>query len=390
MRVTSLSGRVVGVLARLEWRGAYVMLWAMVEVSIDPDGVDRVADRLDEAATEILALRKRASALGVAGVASGLGSVIAWAEGTAAALRVAADIGRRGAGGDGSRALSLFGLVAPGAVSPERQAGLLGELQQTMLDAENAEPVDRAHVVRDYFAGLTAQERSWLTVNAPDAVGGLDGAPSEMRFAANRVLIERALAHEKAKLAATPDDANDPDLAKLRNRVRQLEGFLVTSPTVAHNLVSGAQETRLSGRQFLLFDDFGDGKAAEVLGDLDGAQDVAVIVPGITNRIDNFSSLIKDGAALLDAASSLGKLHEAVLVWLGYDTPEFGDSPVADAAEVAGPQLAAFRAGLDIPPTARTTMLAHSYGTLVASKALQDGAAFDNVVFVDIPARLTK
>ena len=375
----------VGVRTGLGPGGAYGMLCAMGEVSIDPDRVDRVADRLDEKATETIALRKRASVLGVAGVASGLSSVIAWAEGTAAALRVAADIGRGGAAGNGLQALSLYGLVAPGTVSAQRQAGLLGALQQTMLDAESSGPVARARAVRDYFAGLTPQERSWLAVNAPDAVGGLDGAPSVMRFAANRVLIERALANETAKLAATPDDANDPDLAKLRNRVRQLEGFLAVTPSGKGDMATGARVPRLSGRQFLLFDDFGDGKAAEVLGDLDGAQDVAVTVPGITNRLDNFNLLIKDGTALMRAASSRRKAGNAVVVWLGYDTPELGDSAVTGAAEVAGPQLAAFRAGLDIPPTARTTMLAHSYGTLVASKALQDGAVFDNVVFMGSP-----
>jgi alpha-beta hydrolase superfamily lysophospholipase len=38
-----------------------------------------------------------------------------------------------------------------------------------------------------------------------------------------------------------------------------------------------------------------------------------------------------------------------------------------------------------VRPDAATTLLAHSYGTLVSSKALQGGAEFDRVAFMGSP-----
>lgn len=58
----------------------------MVDVAITPEAVDALANRLNEKATEAIALRKRAQALGAGSILDGLGAVTVWAEGTAQAL----------------------------------------------------------------------------------------------------------------------------------------------------------------------------------------------------------------------------------------------------------------------------------------------------------------
>src|SRR5690606_7814228 len=75
----------------------------------------------------------------------------------------------------------------------------------------------------------------------------------------------------------------------------------------------------------------------------------------------------------------------AVITWLGYDTPEFGDSVLPAKAEAGAPALHSFRAGLEAAKGAKFALFAHSYGTLLASKALQQGTPFDSVVFMGSP-----
>lgn len=352
----------------------------MTPRAIDPDAVDRLADVLLEKATETIALRKRAAALGAGAAAAPLTAVIRWAEGTAGELRVSADLARQATGGDPFGALRLYGLPADlGAVTPgQTQADLRG-LQQVLDAHTEATPEARAKAVRAYFATLPPQRQSSFVVTAPHVVGPLDGAPTNVRYAANRVLIQRGLAAEEARLAAMAP--GDPLRKRAADRITRMKEFLQTRTVTT--VVNGEQVTREVGRQFLVFDPGDDfsGRVAEVFGDLDSAGDVAVTVPGITNRLDNFDSLANSGRQL-QAAGGPGT---AVVTWLGYDTPELGDAVSPDRAEVGGPLLHSFTAGLNTRDGAALNLFAHSYGTLVSSKALQSGARFDNVVFMGSP-----
>ena len=80
--------------------------------------------------------------------------------------------------------------------------------------------------------------------------------------------------------------------------------------------------------QFLVFDPRGDGRVAQVFGDLATADRIAVLVPGAGNRADNFERGVGDKRYRSPAVQADG-LYEAahaerfaVVAWLGYDAPD--------------------------------------------------------------------
>ncbi|WP_432930296.1 alpha/beta hydrolase [Microbispora sp. CA-135349] len=312
--------------------------------------------------------------------ATSLAAMLRWARNTATELGNRAAIVRAGEkGGDPFGALSAFGLTtAIGTVSGQDRTRLEKDLKSVLDRNPTVRPEQRAEAIRKFFGKLTAAERASLAIEQPEMVGRLDGAPATVRYAANRLLIERALAHDQKDLTALKaTDPKNAQVALLEKRVARMTEFL--QPRVTG-------DGRSVPRQFLLFDPAGDGRVAEVFGDLAKAKHVAVMVPGITNRLDNYDSIAKDARWLVMDPNTKKDLPEtAVITWLGYDTPEFGDSVLPSKAEAGAPALHSFRAGLDAAKGAKFALFAHSYGTLLSSKALQEGTPFDSVVFMGSP-----
>lgn len=258
----------------------------------------------------------------------------------------------------------------PGVTDPQAR-------RLAAVAAHRGTPAERAHAVRTFFARLTKDQQTALALTHPDLVGNLDGAPHTARYAANRLRIQQALAQERARLATMPPD----DPARKRAEARRDRFWEFLQPRA--KLVNG--EMVRGHRQFLLFDASGDGRAAEVFGNLDTAKRVSVSVPGVTNRIDNFDGPSKDVENLYNKGVDQGREDIAAIAWLGYDTPGLVDGQLPAAAEKGGPDLHAFRAGLNLSEDAETTLIAHSYGTRVSFEALRGGADFDNVVFMGSP-----
>ncbi|MFG2050314.1 alpha/beta hydrolase [Micromonospora sp. NPDC048935] len=141
------------------------------------------------------------------------------------------------------------------------------------------------------------------------------------------------------------------------------------------------------GRRFLSFDPRGDGRAVEVLGDLAGADRIAVLVPGVGSTLADFDRGL-GGVARRAPAVQAGQLYRevragdpaarvAVLAWLGYDPP---DGVLTAAGRVSARRGAA---GLTVllrelaarRPAATITLVGHSYGALVVSLAAADAPA---------------
>jgi hypothetical protein len=208
-----------------------------------------------------------------------------------------------------------------------------------------------------------------LLAARPDLVGPVDGMPVEARYAANALLVARALAHE-----------TDP------RRRAHLTALLAPRPGSARP------------RQILLFDPRGDGRVAEVFGRLDGADAVAVLVPGVSTDLLGFDVHVADPARRLARRirRQAGGRRTAVDAWLGYDPP---DGVVADPVEVVGMagtaaaraggrRLTALVDGLGLAPEARVTLIGHSYGSTTVGAALLDGARADRVVVLGSPGVL--
>jgi pimeloyl-ACP methyl ester carboxylesterase len=136
------------------------------------------------------------------------------------------------------------------------------------------------------------------------------------------------------------------------------------------------------GRQFLGFDPRGQGRIIEVFGDLAAADRIAVLVPGVANRADNFDTGLGDvrdrapsvqARALYDATRAAApSQHVAVIAWLGYDAPQgVGRSAAREELATAGADmLDQFTRDLaNLRPRADVTVIGHSYGSVVAGLA---------------------
>jgi alpha/beta hydrolase family protein len=193
----------------------------------------------------------------------------------------------------------------------------------------NAVEVSRA------LASVGKAEQRRLVARYPGVVGALDGAAPRLRYAANRLAMR----------AAGPP---------FRNR----DG------------------------QFLLFDPRGNGRVAQVFGDLSTADRIAVLIPGADVRAANFWTGVGglryrapavQAAELYRSATVRGMADRfAVIAWLGYDTPAGVNVSSAreDLARTAAMALERFVAGLAaVRRQATIALLGHSYGSTVIGLA---------------------
>ncbi|MFD3539756.1 alpha/beta hydrolase [Streptomyces sp. NPDC058662] len=369
----------------------------MAMVFADPEMLDRLAKSLDSKAGAIPQLKSRASALDVGGHVSGLPAIASWLGDTAKDLRRRANI-LRAPSESPFDSLAAFGLPPGVAGDPDAGKRFQTELKAILEAQKNGTPQQRAQAVKDYFATLTPAQQAALASTDPLMVGNLDGVPVNVRFAANRITIQSEYTKEAAFLATLKP--TDGAYKRTKERVDTLRSFLNPRQKTYLDPKTGQRMTVEVPRQFLVFDPhfgstadaksspFPDGRIAEVVGDLENADNVAFRVPGITNRLDNFNGFSSGGYELVTDAKGNERPDSAVVSWLGYDTPELGDSVDPAKAVAGGSALNAFRQGISVnlKPNAGLDIFAHSYGTLVTSKALQGGLTnVDNVTFMGSP-----
>lgn len=207
--------------------------------------------------------------------------------------------------------------------------------------------------IRAFVGSLSPAVRNQLAADFPELVGPTNGMPPLLRYAANRKLLEQARF----------DAERRGDLTM----VGRLAGWL-------------ADHTR----QFLLVDIAG-GRIAEVLGNLDTAAHVGVLVPGINNSLASFDQLTEGAANLQRQTDRLAAGGSAMISWLGYRPPGLIGAPFDDAAEAATHQLRDLIAGLVLRSGVTITVVAHSYGSLLAGLELRNGLRVDSVVVLGSP-----
>lgn len=364
----------------------------------DPDRLERLARSLDSKVRDIPHLMSRASNLGVSGELAGLAPIASWIADTAHDLRRRAKILRTPSKSPFD-SLDAFGLPSSLAKNPAIGRNLDSSLKKILASHKYDTAKQRAQAIKDYFETLSPAQQAAVAEADPSEVGNLDGVPVNIRFAANRISIQEEYQKESEYLNGLAP--NDRAYKRTQDRVNTLRGFLDPRIKKFKDPKKMGRITEVEmPRQFLLFDahfgstgdakasPFPDGRVAEVVGDLESAKHVAFRVPGIGNRLDDFNSFSKGGYDLAQDDQEVESPDSAVVSWLGYDTPEMGDSVDPAKAIVGGQQLNAFRQGIsvNIQPKATTSIIAHSYGTLVTSKALQDGLTnINNVTFMGSP-----
>jgi hypothetical protein len=241
-------------------------------------------------------------------------------------------------------------------------------------DPATASPTE----VAAFVDRLTPSQRDELVRLAPATIGNLDGAPVTMRYVANEITLA-------AETALTPVQVLANEQAPVVRTVENGRSQGVRAEQVAAGGGGGERRTR-PGRT-LAYDPRGDGRVVQVLGDLHRAKHIAVLVPGSSWRLDNVLrwpsgrriSPLANGVQLQQSAGP----DVAVVVWLGYDTPERVDLAAIGSAR-AIPGAVALRRFLQSLPATHVSLLCHSYGTVVCGRAAP-GSPVDEIVALASP-----
>jgi hypothetical protein len=206
--------------------------------------------------------------------------------------------------------------------------------------------------VARWWAAMPADAQLGLIATSPGTVGPLDGVPAWARDRANREALQRAIEDPPA------DD-----------------GLRATARAVAALLA--AEEAAGRTAQLHLLDLAGD-RVVVGFGDLDTADAVAAVVPGIyvspAEDLDRVAGDARDLAAAARRAEP--GLAVAGVAWLGYRTPHTPRAVLTRGTAARGGTaldhaldgLAAARDASGVPRP-RTTVVGHSYGTVVLDEA---------------------
>ncbi|MER6103534.1 alpha/beta hydrolase [Streptomyces sp. NPDC001832] len=217
------------------------------------------------------------------------------------------------------------------------------------------------HRLAQFFAALTAAQRTRLADKYPLVVGNLNGAPVTLRYHANRRALAQARTVERQRMH---DARLSPEgRAEALRRMNRFQSMLA------------------EGRHILAFDPSGKGRAAEVFGDLDRAERVSVIVPGVdTNLLTLERPAPKVNTAPVGMAKSLYAAERAarpgtrtaVIAWADYTTPAgVGmDAALGNLAKRGAVRLKALVGAL--PGGAQVSLFCHSYGSVLCGVAAHE------------------
>ncbi|MEV5504923.1 alpha/beta hydrolase [Streptomyces orinoci] len=221
-------------------------------------------------------------------------------------------------------------------------------------------PYAAPSVLAGFFGSLTGAERSGLAQRYPLVVGNLAGAPAELRYQANRIALTQARAVERHR--GKDSGLTPAGRYEATRRMHRLDSLLADH------------------RQILAFDPTGDGRVAEVFGDLDHAQRVSVVVPGVDTNLLTFEKSNRAYTAPVGMAESLYDAERkaapatrtAVIAWADYT------SPVGVGLDAATGRLAAEGAlrlrtlVKGLPGDSSVALFCHSYGSVVCGVAARD------------------
>ncbi|CAM5248630.1 hypothetical protein STANM309S_05313 [Streptomyces tanashiensis] len=192
---------------------------------------------------------------------------------------------------------------------PSREAALAAWARDRVDHRPLPDPAAPARTVAAFFARLGPAGSTRLAARHPLVVGNLNGVPVSLRYHANRITLARAYAAERSRVDDTrlsPEGRHEA-----RRRVDRFASLM------------------RPGRQVLAFDPTGTGRAAEVLGDLERARHVSVIVPGVDTNLLTFQKTHGRYGAPAGMAEALyaaerrasPRARVAVIAWADYTAP---------------------------------------------------------------------
>ncbi|GAA3375970.1 hypothetical protein GCM10020367_45830 [Streptomyces sannanensis] len=232
-------------------------------------------------------------------------------------------------------------------------------------------PFDKSPAQRkEWWDGLTDEQRQEYLNVAPDMIGYLDGVPAVARDEANRNYLPVLM----DKLAGQGDDDARTKLDALRMIQEKLN-----KPSHPPMFLLG-------------IGDEGNGRAIVSYGNPDTARNVSAYVPGLGTKLDKefVEDTMKRAKDTAKGAQWYDK-SSAAIVWLGYDAPQHVDVMSTGDAKRGAPDYNDFMAGLDATNENKDphlTAIGHSYGSLtVGTAAKQSGGipGVDDIILLGSP-----
>jgi hypothetical protein len=279
-----------------------------------------------------------------------------------------------------------------GALTWERVAARWAGVTDTADAALAAIPDSAAPpgAVHGWWASLPPVARLAIVAAAPGTIGSRPGLPARVRHLANMIALERDLADWRS---LAPDRRTDEEQRWMENAVAAREAL----DRVADGIDPVTGEPTVP--TLLLYDPRafeGDGRVAIGVGDLDTADHVAVVVPGLGTDGGSASAQADRALTLYESTRYLHAESVATLAWIGYDAPDnvlddhdwvgvVGERMADEGGERLADSLDGLRAARPGDP-AHQTVVGNSYGSTTTGHGATDhGLAVDDVVLAGSP-----
>lgn len=348
----------------------------------DTDALDRLAARMNHAATDLFAitgkLRTQTANTQWYGQDADefrqrLGQAFQFMTTTASALQqVSAKVSAQSAQ---QRQVSAPN-GGPGVVGPARPPVRVG---RDGFPAAGSTPAS----VNQWWDSLTRAQQSALMKSDPARIGAMNGLPTAVRGIANEIVLQdqiAVVAGQQARIERLSWVAGPMGRAALAGRAQDLAEKMAGLQAVRDHL------DRHPDSHLLQVDAAGNGRVVLALGDPDTADHVSVFVPGMTSNLAGAGGLINQAQVLRDSAIDADPTAvTASVLWLGYDAPQGVISAFSESrAAAAGANLDSSLDGVQashLGGQADVTVVGHSYGSLVTGLADRDHQLAANRIF---------
>ena len=261
--------------------------------------------------------------------------------------------------------------------------------------------------VASWWSQQSEANKKWLIEHYPEKIGNLNGVDGASRNKANRIVLDQKLADLPGEIARLDTEAaNAPSpaarekilerKAKLQHELDELEVVKTTLDKTLDDPQTGKKGDGVP-RQLLGLDTSGRNvKAIVAQGDVDTADHVGVVVPGLnTNVKKTLDDYDNRASAMMRSAINQVKSGETVAMveYLGYDAPQNKLEVLGTGyAEEGAVGLAGFLNGMDASREhgagdAHMTLFGHSYGSTTSGMAatLVNEGVVDDIVLAGSP-----
>ena len=233
----------------------------------------------------------------------------------------------------------------------------------------------KASAVVVTWSAMSKAAQATMLRDSPEVVGNLDGIPYAVRDKANRVYLASSIAAAEKSISAGVGRAQLIDKRHHLEILKQIARTLDAKKSAAP-------------RQLITFDPSGDARAAVVVGNLQTADYVSYLVPGmfftVQGQMYDWTVISQDLYTqqkswlkrLAAADPSYAGKSVATVSWIGYSTPGVLDIASLKRADQGASFLGSAVQGVQAVRAGHepyVTLITHSYGSTAAMIELQKG-----------------